>query len=113
MSEASQSSFLALFDTGAHFCILHDEVVELIRGELDEPIGAMKLRTARGLMEGELYRHPIRLVAEVGRDLVIDSTLYVVPGWRGPNFLGYSGALDRLRFALNPRVNRFYFGPLG
>ena len=105
-------SFLALLDTGAHFGILHEEVAKLIQHRLTDPIGSVKLRTALGPVQGELYRYRIQLVAEVGRDLFVDSTLFVAPGWRGPSFLGYSGALERLRFAVDPRANRFYFGPL-
>jgi hypothetical protein len=32
------------------------------------------------------------------------------PQWRGSNFLGYEGVLDRIRFAVDPRANLFYFG---
>ena len=105
-------SFLALLDTGAHYCLLNAEVVDLLGDQLGDPIGAMKLRTVQGTLSGELYRHRIQLVAEVGRDLWVDATLFISSEWRGLNFLGYIGALDRVRFAVDPRANRFYFGPL-
>ncbi len=105
-------SFLALFDTGAHYCILNAGVVDLIRDQLSEPLGPMKLQTAHGPVWGQLHRHRIQLVAEAGKDLVVDSTVFIPPDWRAPCFLGYTGMLDRLRFAINPQTNRFYFGPL-
>jgi hypothetical protein len=38
------------------------------------------------------------------------SILRSSPDWRGPNFLGYQGLLQRIRFAVDPEVNLFYFG---
>lgn len=43
----SRRSFLALLDTGAHFGILNEEVALLIQDQLIEPIGSIRLRTAR------------------------------------------------------------------
>ncbi len=43
----------------------------------------------------------------------IEANVFVVPGWQAPCFIGYAGALDRVRFAIDPSANRFYFGPLG
>ncbi len=65
-------------------------------------------------MEGSpVLIHKIRLIADVGEPLDIDSTVFIPPDWRAPSILGYTGALDRMRFAVDPQVNRFYFGPLG
>jgi hypothetical protein len=52
-----------------------------------------------------------------GDDLEIPATVFVPtipPGetWLHPNFLGLTGLLDRIRFAVDPAENTFYFGPL-
>jgi hypothetical protein len=40
----------------------------------------------------------------------VEATFFVSPEWPGKTFLGYKGFLDRLRIALDPPVNDFYFG---
>jgi len=92
--------------------MLNAGVIGLLRDQLTASIGTMELQTARGLIPGTLHRHGIKIMAEAGKDLIIDATLFVCQDWQGPNFLGYVGALDRLRFAIHPLTNRFYFGPL-
>jgi hypothetical protein len=41
---------------------------------------------------------------------VVDATIFVSPDWHGPNFIGYQGLLQRIRFAVDPETNLFYFG---
>ncbi len=106
----SELSFLALADTGAHFCILNAGVADLIQDQLGESIGELVLRTAHGLVEGRLYTHRIQLIADQGDHLSFDSTLFLSPDWQSSNFLGYVGALERVRFAVDCPRNRFYFG---
>lgn len=106
------SLFWALLDTGAHFCLLNEAAAVFLGEALTEELGAFEVRTPYGLIEGELYRHPITLIAEVGESLDIDTTIFIPPGWQGPCFLGYAGALERVRFAIDPRGNHFSFGSL-
>lgn len=108
--EGVEPVFLALLDTGGCFCILNDRVATLVKGRLVEPLDKVSIRTAHGILEGNLYRHQIALVAEDGEPLDVHATVFVPPVWSGPCFLGYSGALDRVRFAVDPEMNRFYFG---
>ena len=107
-----EDPILALLDTGGHFCILNHEIVPLIRDQLTYRLDELVLHTARGPIRGELYILRIELIAEEGTSLEIDSTAFISPEWRAPNFIGYSGVLDRLRFAIDPRTNLFYFGSL-
>ena len=51
------------------------------------------------------------MVADQGEPLDFDATVFIAPGWPGPCVLGYTGALDRLSFAVQPQANRLYFGP--
>lgn len=105
-------TFLALLDTGGHYVILSDSVVQEIGEQLTERMGRTELRTAHGTVRGDLYLHRITLVAETGTSLDFDAAVFVSPEWRGGNFIGYAGALDRVCFAANPLDNNFYFGPL-
>jgi hypothetical protein len=103
---------LALLDTGAHYCILNEDAARLAQPALTGGLGEVSLRTARGPVRGELHLHTVRLIAEAGRSLDVESIVFVARGWRAPCFLGYTGVLDRIRFAIDPTTNRFYFGPL-
>ena len=65
-----------------------------------------------GVFRGQLYRGLITLLADEGSPLDVEATVFVTPDWPGPNFLGYQGLLQRIRFAVDPESNRFYFGPI-
>ncbi len=112
LPQGSELAFLALLDTGGHYCILSPAVVDLIGDHLTDHLGPADLRTAHGVVAGELYKHGITLIAKRGRPLEIDATVFVSADWQGPCFLGYAGVLERLRFAVDPYANRFFFGPL-
>jgi len=68
------------------------------------------LSTRLGRFGGTLYRGSITLIAEQGENLDVDATVFISPDWRGPSFLGYEGFLQRIRFAVDPERNLFYFG---
>lgn len=105
-------SFWALLDTGAHFCLLNETVAEFVRDHLSEGLGPFVVRTAYGLLEGPLYRYPITLLADLGKSVDVEATILIPSGWRGPCFLGYAGALDRVHFGIHPECNQFSFSAL-
>jgi hypothetical protein len=111
--EGLSFSLLALLDTGAHYCILNEDAARLLEGRLTDGLGEVTIRTAHGLVRGQLFLHRLRLLASVGESLDVEAIVFVPPGWRAPCFLGYTGFLDRIRFALDPSTSRFFFGPLG
>ncbi len=102
---------LAQVDTGAVYCIPGSEVMDQLRPHLVDSLGPATLSTRLGRFKGELYLHSIRLLAHEGDALDVDVVLFVCPDWLGPCFLGYAGALDRLRSAIDPAASRFCFGP--
>jgi hypothetical protein len=55
------------------------------------------------------------LIADDGDSLRIDATVFVSSDWprMAGTFLGYSGLLERIRFAVDPQKNDFFFGPIG
>lgn len=110
--DGAKTWHLALVDTGGHYCILSPELAETVSDRLVHSLGQFELWTAQGLVQGTLYRHRIELMAEEGVNLGVDATILISPDWRGSTIIGYSGVLDRMRFAVDPQRNRFYFGPL-
>lgn len=108
----------AIVDTGAPWCIIDPEAVRqagvVVRAgcEMDERLIVRGIR-----YNGMLFRMIISLEAERGNSLDIDATVFVPtlpPGdvWRHPNFIGLDGFLNRIRFAVDPAENTFYFGPI-
>ncbi|MBW4493144.1 MAG: hypothetical protein KME26_08670 [Oscillatoria princeps RMCB-10] len=71
----------------------------------------------RGMrLPGFVVRLNIRLVAREGEDLNVDATVFVPDSealWGDfPSFIGLTGFLERIRFALDPNTDTFYFGSL-
>jgi hypothetical protein len=106
----------AVVDTGAPWCILDPSVAELV-DEIAYDAGAQPqvLQTRWGTVEGWLHRLTISLLAEEGNSLEFETTVLVPtqpPGalWDRPNFIGLNNFLNRIRFAVDPNENVFYFG---
>ena len=109
--EGAKAWFLALLDTGGHFCVLGSAVADALEKYLTGGLDQATLLTSRGRIQGRLYRHRIDLLADDGSDLGVEATVLVSPDWQGPSVIGYTGMLDRIRFAVDPPQNRFHFGP--
>jgi len=109
---AQQSVWFAQVDTGASWSILNRELAAdlgVLNG--DGMLAAMSSRL--GIIRGRLERLRVDLIADEGEPVEVESTFFVSRDWRGPTFLGYSGFLDRLRFAIDPSSDSVFFGPLG
>jgi hypothetical protein len=105
-----------IVDTGAPWCILAPRIAfQLNVSERFDHEGEKFLYIRGSWYQGNLYRIPITLVAIEGADLTVDATFFVPQlreseDWLHPNFLGLSGFLERIRFAVDPEQNYFYFG---
>jgi hypothetical protein len=99
----------ALLDTGSQWCVLPAEIAVT----LDETSGSdeptERLSTRLGTFAGRLVRIPLALVAEDGETVDVDATWFVSPDWPGPAVIGWKGCLERIRFALDPTLEQFYF----
>lgn len=111
-----QIATAAILDTGAPWCILNPEEANALQNfEFFDWLGEIKLRV-RGLSyTGQLCRLPVTLVAEIGTNLTIEATFFIPSlkpneEWLHPNFLGLDSFLHRIRFAVDPQLNHFYFG---
>ena len=100
---------LAQLDTGAAWSVLNAEVARLI-GVLDARGEPLTLSTRMGNFRGKLVRVSVSLVADARESLNLDATFFVSSEWAHATFLGYSGLLERIRFAIDPQRNLFYFG---
>lgn len=104
------SALYAQIDTGASWSVLDPRVAKTF-GLLKQEGEPTLLHSRFGLIEGNLVRLPITFLSDQGDPLDTYGTFFVSPDWPGHTFLGYSGLLDSIRFALDPQVNHFYFGP--
>jgi len=110
-----EQTYLALLDTGAEWSVIGGDTMQLPEEEFLTQGQPFPMSTRLGKIDGSLYRIPICL-AEHGRgkDLTVDSTVFVSDEWKRPVVLGYRGFLERIRFAFDPGVQpgeqMFYFG---
>ena len=108
----------AFVDTGAPYVICKPQIARLLR--LDRRSGErIQNVNLRGYyLEGTLYRLTVVLIAEMGESLPVDATVFVPElqpdqEWQDfPSILGLNSFLERIRFAVDPAQDRFYFGGL-
>lgn len=106
----------AVVDTGAPYVICAPDIAR--RAGVDRSSALHRDRMLiRGMrLDGFVYRLNIRLVAIEGQDLNVDATVFVpeVEEFWGdfPSFIGLAGFLERVRFAIDPNTDTFYFGQL-
>ncbi len=110
LPEIRQKFLYAKIDPATSWVILNSDINEQLG--LRAYSNDITLQTAAGKMRGCLERWPITLIADKGDALKIDATLFVCNEWTRGNFLGYSGFLERIRFAVDPHYRKFYFGQI-
>ena len=106
----------AIVDTGAPYCIVNSYWTEKLNFDPAEAVSDEQRLAIRGyVVRGYLYRVAFTLEADEGDDLDVDATVFVPQVGPGEprlslNFLGLQGFLNRIRFAVDPTTNSFYFG---
>lgn len=106
----------AIVDTGAPWCILDPAIARQLGLAVRAEYTPDEKLLIRGIeYKGKLLRMDISLEAEHGNRLDVRATVFVPtlpPGdtWPHPNFIGLNGFLNRVRFAIDPAENAFYFG---
>lgn len=103
---------LAMVDTAAPWCIFEPAISEALRDHVDVLREGIAINSRLGSFRGTLCQGRLQIVAEDGEDLNIEALMFLCPDWPGGNFIGYEGVLDRIRFAVDPHRNRFYFSSL-
>jgi hypothetical protein len=99
----------ALLDTGSEWCVVSPHLLQAAGyADLFAP-GSEELHTRFGILTGSLERLPITFKATEGDHLTIEATCFVSDEWLGPIVIGWKGCLERMRFALDPTDDTFYF----
>jgi predicted aspartyl protease len=108
----------ALVDTGAQFFICPPELAKLLNLRETDSAATETLGIRGARMEGTLHRVTLTLIAEEGESLSTEVTAFVPKASEEyklgpiPCFLGLFCCLERLRFAVDPATETFYFGPI-
>ncbi len=107
----------AIIDTGSPYVVCPPYFSEIIGLDSASALESIPFKV-RGIdMRGNLYRVNVLFPAEEGDDLNVDATVFVPDQeWREawgeqPAFIGLTGCLERMRFAVDPENDHFYFGP--
>jgi len=106
----------AIIDTGGVYLICDPEIAEFLTLDPTESLGTETLGIRGMRYAGNLYRLLLGLMATEGEELQVEVTAFVPQlaisdEWALPSFLGLQGCLERLRFAVDPSHETFYFGP--
>ncbi len=105
-----------IVDTGAPWCILHPTLVRPLIGNNGDYRTHLLIRGTR--YAGSLHPLSMTLHDETYQQhLTVDATVFVPSldaddNWSHPNFIGLDGFLNRIRFAVDPDDNSFYFGAI-
>lgn len=102
----------ALIDTGSQWCLLPADLAADLGYEGRIEDSDTRLHTRFGVISGRLVRIPLLFRAEEGGDVSTEATWFVSADWPGPPVLGWKGCLERIRFALDPAEESFYFAEL-
>lgn len=101
-----------MVDTAAPWCIFEPAICKALWDHVDVLRESASIDSRLGRFQGTLCQGRLQIVADDGEDLDIEAVMFLCPDWSGGNFLGYEGVLDRIRFAVDPHRNRFYFSSL-
>jgi hypothetical protein len=108
---------IAAVDTGGYYFVCRPDLAEELAPRLTDPLGQATLEIRGIKYRGTLYLLSVELPASQGESLVVPATVFIPKlahgqEWRLPSFVGFAGMLDRMRFAVDPATDTFYFGPL-
>lgn len=102
----------SLLDTASEWCVLRWETAIALGWSAVSSGPPVPLSSRFGQVEGWLERLSLSFPAEEGVTLEIEATWFISEDWPGPPVLGWKGCLERLRFALDPGEEWFYFAEL-
>jgi hypothetical protein len=106
----------AIMDSGAPWCVFNPSLARMAVPSSEFRYPATHRLLIRGIWYwGLLFRIGLTLKAEEGEDFEVDATVFVASlrpneSWPHPNFIGLDGFLNRIRYAIDPAENAFYFG---
>jgi hypothetical protein len=106
----------AIIDTGAPYLICSPDLAEQLAVDPADALYPLEIMIRGIWVKGGLHRLPLVLLASEGNSLSMEATAFIPDAPRNfgtshPSFVGYVGCLERVRFAIDPQMERFYFGP--
>ena len=110
-------STLAVVDTGAPYVICAPDIARSLGLSPEGALGDVSLRHGGARIRGHLHRLKLEILADQGENLTVQATAFIPDPdaeetWgEPPSFLGLMGCLERMRFAVDPLDDTFYFGP--
>lgn len=106
----------AVVDTGAPYVICEPGIARQIGFNRASALGRDRLLIRGMRLDGSITRFNMTLRATSGTDLDVDATVFVPDVeelWGNlPSFIGLMGFLERIRFAVDPSIDTFYFGEI-
>lgn len=107
----------AVLDTGGVYLVCDPDLADALDLDPTGGVGRVRLLIRGEEWEGSLYRLSLMFPAVVGEGVQVEATAFVPrcrPGepWPLGTIAGLTGCLERLRFAVDPRSDMFYFGDL-
>lgn len=107
----------AMLDTGGVYLICPPDMASLLSLQTSDADESIEIKIRGIKVRGRLYRRSVRFLADAGQNLDFEATLFVPDEnsnlvWNLPAFLGMHGCLERIRFAVDPGQEQFYFGPI-
>jgi len=109
----------AFVDTGGVYLICSPEVALRLRLNSREGLPVPRILLRGVWLSGRVYSLPVALLAEQGEGVTIRLAVFVpelspdqVWADEFPCVLGMHGCLERLRFAIDPGSDTFFFGDL-
>ena len=108
----------AFVDTGGVFLLFSPQIAASLQLDPKNAAPTPRLLSRGTWIKGALHRVSLTLLAIEGDSLTIEATAFVpqeLPADWSDDFacvLGMKGCLDRVRFAIDPGQDIFYFGEL-
>jgi len=106
----------AVLDTGAPYPILDPNLAPLAGYTRRLALDNMTMNIRGAKLLGKIARLMFTLRADKGNDMHVQATVFIPDStelwelYNFPSFLGQAGFLERIRFAIDPTENKFYFG---
>jgi len=107
----------AILDTGGAYLVCDPQIADVLNLDPADALETDKLNIRGVAVSGSIHRVLLTLLAREGQSIQLEVTAFVphTPPylqWDLPSFMGLSGCLERLRFAVDPATDTFYFGTL-
>lgn len=108
----------AVLDTGSPYVMVAPAIAQRLGLDPANALEQTRITHRNNLWNGGLHRIEVKFVATQGMTPVVDATAFVPdvsemePWGDMPSFLGLTGCLERLRFAVDPGTDTFYVGAL-